>query len=208
MKSLSLLQRVGLILLPLLLVGCFGPRKDNVRHFALQVPAGESAARRHPGTLMVGDLDVSRVHDRRAMLVRRSAVEVHYERERRWADRPHVMLSDAIAGHLGAAGLFATVVRSLGDRPPTWVLGGRVDAFEVVAGKKGWQVRLTMRLDLRRFETDDVLWRHLYMGQKSVPANDHAAAARGLSELLGQAMGKVDKGLTAAKLTAGKTAKP
>ena len=155
MKSLSLLQRVGLILLPLLLVGCFGPRKDNVRHFALQVPAGESAARRHPGTLLVGDLDVSRVHDRRAMLVRRSAVEVHYERERRWADRPHVMLSDAIAGHLGAAGLFATVVRSLGDRPPTWVLGGRVDAFEVVAGKKGWQVRLTMRLDLRRLHSDE-----------------------------------------------------
>ena len=185
-----------------LLGGCFGPRKDNMRHFALQVPAADKAAKRQPGLLLVSDLDVSRVHDRQQMLIRRSDVEVHYERERQWADRPQTLLSDALAGYLLASGSFASVTRNIGDRPPAWVLSGRVDSFEVRVQQGQWSVHLAMRLELRRFETDAVVWRQAFNSTAPITAADHASAARGLSQLVGKALGLARQSLAASDLAA------
>lgn len=195
--------RLGLSLALLALVGgCFGPRKDNLRNYTMQVPAPAKATERHRGTLLVGDLDVARMHDRQQMLIRRSDVEVHYEHDQLWADRPQTLISDALAASFADAGLFSAVCRNVTDRPPSWVMAGRVGAFEVRVRAGRWVAHLALHLELRRFASDEIIWRMAFDAEEPATVGDHVSAARGLSALLARALGQAHKSLAAAALVA------
>jgi len=172
----------------LLCTGCLGARKDTRRHFTLAVSKAGSGQVAWPGALRVQDLEVSRQQDRQEVLVRKSDVELSYAADRLWAERPQRLVTDIVFDHLQRARLFAGVRRQLAEPAPKWVLGGRLDALELVVEGERWVAHLALRLYVRSVETGEVRWRWGFDERRAAAKPEHAEGARALSQLMNKAL--------------------
>lgn len=153
--------------------GCFGPRAQVTRAFALDLPRGASKEPAADAPVVrVRDLEPSPIVDRDNLVLRRSPVELQFPDHLRWAQRPHRLIADAMARALVDAGMARAATRSLGDVTPAYELDGRLERCELDQGKG--KARLTLILTVRRFADGAFVWRYRFEEEAAAGAEPDA----------------------------------
>jgi len=180
---------IATLLVALTTSGCFGAVSTSRSYYVL----GSDPATRPPepsikGTVRVQNLDADAAYEKFQLVVRKNPYELHYSDLHVWAVKPNQMISDIIARTLLETGAFEDVFRNLGDRKPTFTLGGDLNAVEIYDSDDLWYAHLALSLRLTRFEDGAQLWQMSYDQRKLVATRTHAQAVRALSELLSAAV--------------------
>jgi len=157
------MRRVALLLfIALGTSSCFGARSIERRFYMLHssLENVDRAGERLPGVVYVRDLEIDRVYDKFKLVIRKSPYVLLYSGSHSWAVRPNRMVSDILSETLVEAGLFTGVTRQLAAGRPDYELSGTVRAIEAETGSEPWRARLSLGLQLARFDDGKVLWRY------------------------------------------------
>lgn len=152
------LRGLALWLVALGLLACGRPAERA--YYTLRYPApARQIAQPHPKTIRIKPLTVRESYDRPELAIRRDLVELSYRSGRRWAERPHRMISSLLRDHVQRSGLVEQVTAEIGQTPPDFTLTGEVQAIEQLqAGEESYQARLAMTLRLVDFKSDTQVW--------------------------------------------------
>lgn len=152
------MRRGFALLIALSLLACGRPAERA--YYTLRYPApAQQVATPHAKTIRVKPLTVRESYDRPELAIRRDLVELSYRRGRRWAERPHRMITSLLRDHVQRSGLAEHITEEIGQTPPDFTLTGEVHAIEqLVVGEESYSARLAMTLQLIDFQTDTVVW--------------------------------------------------
>lgn len=134
-----------------ILLGCAGSAPPATVYHRLEVAAPtRGAGPQLPGWVAVARPEASDVLHGRAMAVANAERETRIERSRYalWADPPSVLVQQALAADLRAAGVAERVAVARRGEQPNWVVSGRLHRFERIVGG-GDRVIVKLELALR-----------------------------------------------------------
>ena len=179
------------------LAGCFGG-SPQPRYYALEPEAPARApGGAYPFTLLVRRFETALAYDRSEIVYRPSEHELRFYEYRLWIAKPGRMLSEVIATHLDALGLFQAVTTRSTERPAHYELRGEVLAIDEIdrMGKTGvagereqatqqWKARLAMKLALSSLDSGEVVWAHAFETVRDVDRHDPHAVIEVLAAIL------------------------
>jgi len=192
------------------LAGCFGSSPEP-RYYAFEpaTPARLPGVP-YPFTLLVRRFDTALAYDRTELVYRPHEHELRFYPYRLWVARPGRMLSEVVANHLDALGLFEAVTPRPTERPAEYELRGEVlaidelDPIDVPEGvKKTWQARLSLKLAVSSTMSGAVVWQHAFETVRDVARHDPRAVVEALAAILDDELGRIaaDLDRTFARLT-------
>ena len=183
-------QRAGLAVATLMLMaGCYGNRGHTpsfylIDHAAVLRPVIAENQPPLPYRVRVRDLDFPRVIDRNRIIYRYSPNQINYFRYQQWAIPPRTMLSDTIAHHVGASGVFAEVRRNYLDQAPDFEISGALSALERLESGDFGAAHLALRLELIDRSTGRVLVAHEFDRQPHLSSSSMTFFAQTVSRIL------------------------
>lgn len=91
-------------------------------------PADTSRIARYK--LKIEDLELNRIYDRNAIVVRESLHKMYYDNHFQWAYRPHKAITELLINHFNTYGYFSDVRNDYIDADPDYIIGGRINNIE------------------------------------------------------------------------------
>lgn len=188
------------------LARCFGG-SPQPRYFALEPePPAHAAGTPYPFTLLVRRFDTALAYDRVEIVYRPRPHEVRFYEYRLWIAKPGRMLSEVVAAHIDALGLFDAVTMRSTEQPAQYELRGEelaIDELDSSAvepapegrGAEFWKARLAMKLVMSSLDTGKVVWEHEFDAVRDVERRDPRAVVAALAGILEDELGRAMRGL-------------
>ncbi|MAE71312.1 MAG: hypothetical protein CME06_12705 [Gemmatimonadetes bacterium] len=132
----------------------------------------------------VRDVEFPRVLDRNRIVYRHSANRLNYYRYHQWAVPPRTMVSDVLARHIAAAGIFEEVRRQFIDEQPDLEIRGRLFALERLDSGAFGAAHLAMELKLSRRTDGRVLAHHEFDRETRLHTESMTFFAQTISRML------------------------
>ncbi len=154
---MSLRRFFPILCLPVLLGSCLGlsvsqatPSLYLIDHPMSLLPEVPDEVDPLPYRVRIRDVEFPRVLDRNRIVYRHSPNRLNYYRYHQWAVPPRTMVSDVLARHVAAAGVFEEVRRQFTEKQPDLEIRGALHALERLEGGEFGAAHLAMNLRLMR----------------------------------------------------------
>jgi ABC-type uncharacterized transport system auxiliary subunit len=190
-------RRLAALAVSLAVTGCVaGPApRDHFYRLEVDPPKAQSrppqSGTGHAGTLLEGTLRVDRLRTdaltgERRLLVRDASggAEVHPQRYDYWIDSPGLLVRDALATFLRAAGVATRVVGAELRVREDYVITGRLLRLETLRGTG--RVAAEIEVALTRTSDRELLLLSTYLEEAATPGDSTAGAARAMGQAVSQ----------------------
>ncbi len=185
------MRRPLLLAAPILMVGCLSlttsqtaPSLYLIDHPMTLLPEVPEGVEPLAYGVRVRDVEFPRVLDRNRIVYRHSANRLNYYRYHQWAVPPRTMVSDVLARHIAAAGIFEEVRRQFIDVQPDLEIRGRLFALERLDSGAFGAAHLAMELKLSRRIDGRVLAHHEFDREARLHTESMTFFAQTISRLL------------------------
>jgi len=188
----------GIILTIGLTAGC-GGGIPKTHYYVLDLPAPAPAASTpsssSPFTAMVLPFRAPEPLDQDRIVYSSSAVELNFYDYHRWAERPTILLTSALADHLRASHLFSSVSIFDGRTNADYMIRGRLQRLQEVDAEGGVTVRVQMAADALDARTNRVVWSAEASHSAQVHTPDVSAVVAEMSRGAEVCLGKITSDL-------------
>lgn len=137
-----------------------------------------------PYRIQVQTMKIPRTFDRVSVVVRYSAHRLDYYRYNLWAIRPQITVSDLIANHITAYGIFDECQREFFDVRPDYEIVGNIEAIEKFDNESYIAAHLAVKLYLRSYDGYENLLSHEFDREEEMPEFRMELFAKKLSDVL------------------------
>lgn len=186
-SSLVMVLALGVVAIS----GCAGfsshqasPSLYLIDHEATLVPIVPDSVKTLPYRVRVRDFHFPRVLDRTRIVYRYSPNRLNYYRLHQWAIPPRTMVSDVVARHLSAAGIFQEVRRQFIDEQPDLEIRGELSALERFENGDYGGAHLAMEMRLQRRTDGALLARHAFDRRVHLQSGSMTFFAQTISTIL------------------------
>ena len=179
-------MKKGVIVLSLLLTGCFGLGKDTpaVVNYVLEdlAVSAQKTTPADPRSLLVLDTTASGFYDNENLVYSRAPGTRGQYQYARWTERPSKRFSDLLQKRLAAQGGFASVAVAGGQVRGDLVLDTDLSEFYHEADIAPGSVRVLLRAELIDLKTRKLIGREWFERRVPVASYDAASAAKGFNQ--------------------------
>src|ERR1700734_29191 len=142
-----------------ILTGCGGRvRYPNYYTFNLPAPPDPPAAEKAHASLAIREFRAPTYLRQGAIVYKTSPEQIGFYAYDRWAMDPRDFVTNAIAEHLRASGVFARVQAYNGSRDVDYVLSGRLEKLEELDYQGGVKVQVAMSAEITSIATGATVW--------------------------------------------------
>jgi len=148
-------------------------------------------------TILIEPVTVEEIYNDYHLVYRTSPYELNYYAYHFWIKRPEKLIRDVIFDYLTAKKVFSRIVYSRAEAEPDYQVKARVDVIEEHDIKNVWSARLKMEIEIRNFQSGDILVLHRFDRRKNLPEKKVGRVPIVLSQLLVEELDTVLKELWA-----------
>lgn len=178
------------------------------RYFQLKLPVGEVSGRQPMDrVLLVKRVQVDKIYDDYRLVYRESPFELNYYSYSFWIKKPGELIRDAIFEFLNKNNVFRRVIRQFSEGTPDMTMQAKVLILEEVDALRVWYAHLSMEIEIRDFESNQVILHHKFNRKEKLKDKKTHLVPMEVSHTLHEEMVKVI-GKLKLKLTSGSEVLP
>ena len=129
------------------------------------------------------------------LIYKKSDYEVKFDFYRRWITPPAEMLTTAAHSHIMGSGLYQRVTLVPPQFNSFLVLSGHVKQFDEVYSENGREARVALWVELLNFETKQLQWSGLLIGENPINGSGEDAIIQAMSQASNEVLDSLVKKL-------------
>ena len=175
-----------------ILTGCAGKaRYPNYYTLNLPAPPDPPAAEKAHASLAIREFRAPTYLRQGAIVYKTSPEQIGFYAYDRWAMDPRDFVTNAIAEHLRASGVFARVQAYNGSRDVDYVLSGRLEKLEELDDQGGVKVQVAISAEMTSIATGATVWSNTVSEIGDVNKRDVPAVVSEMNRTMQRAIEKL-----------------
>jgi ABC-type uncharacterized transport system auxiliary subunit len=194
----ALARSVFCLAASVILTGCMG-RARYPSYYTLNAPAppDPAAAEKAHASLAIREFRAAAYLRQGAIVYKTSPEQIGFYAYHRWAMDPRDFVTNAIAEHLRASGVFARVQSYDGSRDVDYVLSGRLEKLEELDYQGGVKVQVAISAEMTSIATGKAVWTNTVSEIGDVNRHDVPAVVSEMNRTMQRAIEKLVTPLSA-----------
>ncbi len=137
-----------------------------------------------PHSVQVVNFKIPRSFDSIRIIARFSSHQINYYRYNLWAVRPQIAIADLLVQHINSYRLFQNCKREFLDERPDFEITGEIFQIEKYESENYSAAHLKMVFELYDRNTNELLVRHMFDKERSVPQENMTIFAKAMSDMI------------------------
>ncbi|MFC2157098.1 ABC-type transport auxiliary lipoprotein family protein [Acidobacteriota bacterium] len=178
------MKKFGMLLL-LVIIGHSCMSSPPKRYHQIYLPENLSVSTvKIEKTLYIDRVGSSQIYDNFEIVYRDSPYHLNYYSYDFWAQKPGEMIQDTIYNYFHENRNFLRIYRDLLKGDPDLILKARIRVIEEEDHEDAWFARLSMEIEIRDFNTDEVIVFHEFEKLRKLPEMDIDHLSEAISHIL------------------------